>query len=230
MPHSAKILLVEDDAVIADAIASGLRDESFSVAVARDGTTGLWQAEQGAWDLVILDWWLPGLDGLALLESIRGQGMDTPVLMLTARDAVDDRVRGLGAGADDYLCKPFAFEELLARANALLRRSAGRSPLVRHEDVVVDLGRLRAWRGGSELSLSPRGVELLGYFVQHPDRPLSRHEVFEAIWREPYDPASRSLDVHVVTLRRQLERHGPRLLHTLRGIGFRFSRYPGGGQ
>src|SRR5438105_4030222 len=165
-----RILLIEDEAQIADFVVRGLREEGFTVEHAADGDGGWHALKTGSWDAVLLDWWLPGEDGLALLRRFRQSNRDTPVLFLTARDAVSDRVRGLDSGADDYLCKPFAFEELLARVRALTRRRQ-RSGDVRlmHLDVSVDLATQRALRAGHPLDLTAKEQALLTFFLRHPD-------------------------------------------------------------
>jgi two-component system copper resistance phosphate regulon response regulator CusR len=217
-----RILLVEDDAGIADFLVRGLREEGFTVEHAAHGDDG-WHAMQGGpWDLVVLDWLLPGPDGLTLLRRFRESDQDTPVLFLTARDAVSDRVRGLDAGADDYLCKPFAFVELLARVRSLTRRRERGSTLLRHLDVSLDLATHRAERGGSRLDLTAKEHALLVLFLRHPGEVLSRTRIYEQVWDQRYDGLSNTLEVHVMELRRKLEIHGPRLIHTLRGRGYVF--------
>lgn len=217
-----RLLVVEDDPQIADFIVRGLREEGLLVEHARDGYTG-WHALTGSsWDVVLLDWWLPGLDGLTLLTRLRQGGDATPVLFLTARDAVSDRVIGLEAGADDYLCKPFAFAELLARVHALGRRrpaSAVPHVLPAH-DIELDLAAQRARRSGQALELTAKEQALLATFLRHPDQVLSRTRLYEQVWQERYDGRSNTLQVHVMELRRKLEAHGPRVIHTLRGRGY----------
>lgn len=216
-----RILLVEDDVEIAEFLAQGLREEGFLVELARDGHSGGHALSTSTWDLVILDWWLPGPDGITLLRQFRASGKSTPVLFLTARDAVAQRVEGLNAGADDYLCKPFAFEELLARVQALLRRLPGRTGTEwRHHDIMVDLSTNRAERAGKPLGLTTREQALLLYFLRHPGEVLSRTRLYEQVWQEQYDGLSNTLEVHVMELRKKLEAHGPRLLHTVRGRGY----------
>jgi two-component system copper resistance phosphate regulon response regulator CusR len=218
-----RILLVEDEPGIAGFVVRGLREEGFAVEHAADGPGGLHALRGGTWDAVLLDWWLPGLDGLAVLKRYRAEGGADPVLILTARDAVSDRVRGLDAGADDYLCKPFAFEELLARVRALARRPArDRGTAVAVADVTADLATQRATRAGHRLDLTAREYALLVYFLRHPDEVLSRTRIYAAVWDERYDGLSNTLEVHVKELRRKLEAHGPRLIWTLRGRGYRF--------
>lgn len=218
---SFRILLVEDDLEIAGFIAQGLREEGFLVEQVQDGHSGGHALSTSTWDLIILDWWLPGPDGLTLLRQFRQSGKTTPVLFLTARDAVAQRVEGLQAGADDYLCKPFAFEELLARVQALLRRLPGRTGTEwRHLDIVLDLSINRADRAGKPLGLTAREQSLLLFFMRHPREVLSRTRLYEQVWQEQYDGLSNTLEVHVSELRRKLEAHGPRLIHTIRGRGY----------
>ncbi|MBY0523691.1 MAG: response regulator transcription factor [Gemmataceae bacterium] len=216
-----RILLIEDDAEIAEFVAQGLKEEGHLVELANDGHSGGHALSSSHWDLVILDCWLPGPDGITLLRQFRGEGKSTPVLCLTARDAVAQRVEGLNAGADDYLCKPFAFEELLARVQALLRRLPGRTGSEwRHYDVVLDLAINRAERAGKPLGLTAREQALLLHFMRYPGEVLSRTRLYEQVWQEHYDGLSNTLEVHVMELRRKLEAHGPRLIHTVRGRGY----------
>jgi two-component system copper resistance phosphate regulon response regulator CusR len=226
-----RILVVEDETEIADFLVRGLREEGFTVEHAGDGDSG-WQALQGqTWDLVLLDWWLPGQDGLALLRRHRHQGGDTPVLFLTARDAVSDRVQGLDSGADDYLCKPFAFTELLARVRALTRRHGrGGATVLTYQDVRLDLVSHRAERAGQPLDLTAKEYALLVFFLRHPGEVLSRTRIYEQVWDERYDGLSNTLEVHVMDLRRKLEAHGWRLIHTLRGRGYVFGDDPAAGR
>lgn len=218
-----RILVVEDEAELADFVVRGLREEGFAVEHAADGVQAGESIASGDWDLVVLDWWLPGEDGLALLRRYRAGGGAAPVLFLTARDAVADRVRGLDGGADDYLCKPFAFDELLARARALLRRR-DRTPelTLSRGDVAVDLATQRARRGGHFLDLTAKELALLTFFLRHPGRVLSRTRIYDHVWDENFDGLSNTLEVHVMELRRKLEAHGPRVIHTLRGRGYLF--------
>jgi two-component system copper resistance phosphate regulon response regulator CusR len=217
-----RILVVEDEPQIADFVVRGLREEGFSVEHAADGDSGWHALSTASWDVVLLDWWLPGPDGLTLLRRLRQTDRATPVLFLTARDAVPDRVRGLDAGADDYLCKPFSFEELLARVRALSRRREGGTAVLRHADICVDLATQRVERAGAPLELTSKEQALLVFFMRHPGEVLSRTRIYESVWDERYDGLSNTLEVHVMELRRKLEAHGPRLIHTLRGRGYRF--------
>jgi two-component system copper resistance phosphate regulon response regulator CusR len=223
-----RVLVVEDEPAIADFVARGLREEGFTVELAADGDAGWHHLRTAGWDVVLLDWWLPGPDGLTLLRRLRQAGDPTPVLMLTARDAVPDRVRGLDAGADDYLCKPFAFEELLARVRALARRPAkGADAVLSHAGVRIDLTTHRADRGGHKLDLTAKEEALLVFFLRHPGEVLGRTRIYEHVWDERYDGVSNTLEVHVMELRKKLEAHGPRLIHTARGRGYAFGEDPG---
>jgi DNA-binding response OmpR family regulator len=222
-----RVLVVEDEAAIADFLVRGLREEGFTVEQAGDGESAWAALRGGGWDVVLLDWWLPGVDGLTLLRRLRQQDRRTPVLFLTARDAVPDRVRGLDAGADDYLCKPFAFDELLARVRALARRRDGGEALLAHAGVRLDLATRRADRDGRPLDLTAKEEALLLFFLRHPGEVLSRTRIYEHVWDERYDGLSNTLEVHVTQLRRKLEAHGPRLIHTLRGRGYLFGAPPG---
>jgi two-component system copper resistance phosphate regulon response regulator CusR len=216
-----RILVVEDEDPIADFLVRGLREEGFTVERACDGEEGWHLLRTGSWDVVLLDWWLPGLDGLTLLRRFRQAGRTTPVLFLTARDAVSDRVRGLDNGADDYLCKPFAFEELLARVRAMARRGEhATSPCLSYDDVRLDLATHRAERRGKRLDLTAKEQALLVLFLRHPNEVLSRTRIYEQVWDERYDGLSNTLEVHIMDLRRKLDAHGPRLIHTLRGRGY----------
>ncbi len=216
-----RVLLVEDDASLARSIVEGLSDEGFDVARAADGDAAREALRAGEWDLVVLDWWLPGLDGLEVLDGHRRQGGTAPVLFPAARDAVSDRVRGLDGGADDYLCKPFAFDELLARARALIRR--GRSAQVTtlsYGDVRVDLIAQKAERAGHPLELTAKELALLVFFLRHPAEVLPRPRIYGHVWGEDYDFVTNTLDVHIMGLRRALEARGPRLIQTIRGRGY----------
>ena len=216
-----RILVVEDEAKIADFLIRGLREEGYAVEHAADGASAWNALRTGEWDLVLLDWWLPDQDGLTILQRFRQIGRHTPVLFLTARDAVSDRVRGLDAGADDYLVKPFAFEELMVRVRALVRRrDAAESTTLIYRDVRVDLATQRAERDGHALHLTAKEHALLIFFLRHAGQVVSRTRIYEHVWDERYDGLSNTLEVHIKELRRKLESHGPRLIHTLRGRGY----------
>jgi two-component system, OmpR family, copper resistance phosphate regulon response regulator CusR len=219
-----RILVIEDENAIADFVVRGLREEGFTVERAADGDEGWHRLARESWDVVLLDWWLPGPDGLTLLRRFRQTGNRTPVLFLTARDAISDRVRGLNGGADDYLCKPFAFEELLARVRALARRpDQAAGAVLTYQDVRLDLATQRVERGGHRLELTAKEYALLVFFLRHPGEVLTRTRIYEHVWDDRYDGLSNTLEVHVMELRRKLEAQGPRLIHTLRNRGYRFA-------
>jgi len=222
-----RVLVIEDDTAIADFLTRGLREEGFNVVHAPDGQEGRFRLKNETWDVVLLDWWLPGVDGVTLLRQFRDAGGDSRVLMLTARDAVSDRVTGLDSGADDYLCKPFAFEELLARVRSLVRRQGQRAGLtLSSNDVSVDLAAHRAVRAGQPLDLTIKEQSLLTFFMRHPGQVLSRSRIYEQVWDERYDGLSNTLEVHIMELRKKLEEHGPRLIFTVRGRGYVFGNDP----
>ena len=217
----SRILIVEDEPRIADFLLRGLREEGYTVEHAADGVSASVALRMGEWDLVVLDWWLPGEDGIEVLREFRGYNRATPVLFLTAKDAVADRIEGLDAGADDYLGKPFAFDELLARLRSLLRRGVrSQGTSIAYSDVRVDLASQRATRAGRPLDLTAKEFSLLVYFLRHPRQVLSRTRIYEAVWDERFDGLSNTLEVHVKELRRKLELHGPRLIQTRRGSGY----------
>ena len=218
---SSRILVVEDEARIADFLVRGLGEEGYHVELAADGPSARVALQSGVWDLVLLDWWLPGEDGIQVLRRFRQNNRTTPVLFLTARDAVPQRVEGLDAGADDYLTKPFAFDELLARVRALLRRPEQSTSLVlEFGDIHADLGSQRATRGGAAVDLTAKEFSLLCLFLRYPGKVLSRTRIFDAVWNEQYDGLSNTMEVHVKELRRKLEAFGPRVIHTRRGRGY----------
>lgn len=219
-----KILVIEDDARTAQALRDGLRGEGFQVAVARTGEEGSAALSAEPCDLVVLDWMLPGRDGIEILKALRAQGRGTPVLLLTARDTVEDRVLGLDSGADDYLVKPFAFAELLARIRALLRRSGPEKPLrCQVADLVLDLETREVTQSGRALSLTPREFDLLAYLLRYHGQTVTRQMLARDVWRETHrsTPLDNVIDVHVAHLRCKVdEGHTTKLLHTVRGVGF----------
>jgi two-component system, OmpR family, copper resistance phosphate regulon response regulator CusR len=222
-----RILVIEDDNEIADYLVRGLREEGFTLERAADGDAGWHHLRTATWDVVLLDWWLPATDGLTLLRRFRQSDQTTPVLLLTARDAVSDRVRGLDNGANDYLCKPFAFEELLARIRVMTRhREQTQSTMLAFQNVHIDLVKHRAERAGKRLDLTAKEHALLVFFLRHPGEVLTRTRIYEHVWDERYDGLSNTLEVHVMELRRKLEAHGPRLIHTLRNRGYVFGDEP----
>jgi two-component system copper resistance phosphate regulon response regulator CusR len=222
-----RLLIVEDEAKIAKFLVKGLREEGYTVEHADNGNAA-WQAlRAGHWDLILLDWWLPDQDGLTLLQRFRQADRRTPVLFLTARDAVSDRVRGLDAGADDYLSKPFSFDELLARIRALIRRRESvEGTMLAYRETRVDLATGRAERDGHALDLTAKEQALLVFFLRYPGQVLTRARIYENVWDERYDGISNTLEVHVKELRRKLEAHGPRLIQTLRNRGYLLGEPP----
>lgn len=218
---SSRILVVEDERRIADFLVRGLTEEGYSVELAEDGRMAWNRLQSETWDLVLLDWWLPGEDGVQILRRFRQKNRATPVLFLTARDGISERVTGLDAGADDYLTKPFAFEELLARVRALLRRRDQSDPLtIEFEDIRIDLATQRAVRGGNSLDLTTKELALLSFFLRNPRKVLTRTRIYESVWDEHFDGFSNTLEVHVKELRHKLEAHGPRVIYTRRGMGY----------
>lgn len=218
----ARILIVEDEPAIAEALRQGLSDEMHVVDVADDGPEGLWAAEGGAYDVVVLDLMLPGIDGVEICRRLRGKGVDTPILMLTARDTIHDIVGGLDAGAHDYVTKPFRFEEVLARVRALLRTRAGAlANVVEVGDLRVDTVAHRAWRGPAELVLTAQEWRLLECLALRAGQIVSRDRLTEALWSHDSDPESNVLEVLVSSLRRKMDGDCvPRLIHTVRGAGY----------
>ena len=219
-----RILVVEDERKVAKAIQEGLEGNSYSVAVAHTGEDGFFLANSEHFDLVVLDMMLPGRNGIEVLSAIRKQGHKIPVLLLTARDSIEDRVLGLDAGADDYLVKPFAFPELLARLRALLRRGKTESVgTLRVQDLEMNLVSRSVKRGTRPIDLTPREFELLEYLLRHQGQVISREMLSRDIWKEQvrHTPLDNVIDVHMVRLRRKVdEGFSIKLLHTVRGVGF----------
>ena len=221
MPHT--VLVVDDDTAIRDAVDRALRLEGYSVSVAGDGLRALQKLESDGCDAVVLDIGLPTLDGLAVCRRLRDRGRRTPILLLTARDAVSDRVAGLDAGADDYLVKPFALDELLARVRALIRRAepAGGEEALHFADVVLDPTLVEVRRGDRLVELTRTEYHLLELFLHNPRRVLTRSVIFTRVWGYDFGEASNSLDVYIGYLRRKLEAGGEaRIIHTVRGFGY----------
>ncbi|MBS0658896.1 MAG: response regulator transcription factor [Verrucomicrobia bacterium] len=221
-----RILIAEDDRKLAEFMVNGLRENSFSVDHAADGSEALALALKSSYDTAVIDVMLPSLDGLDLIRQLRREKADTPVLVLSALASVDDRVRGLNAGADDYLTKPFSFSELLARVHALIRRATRTSEPSRLSagDLVIDLLAREVTRGGQKVDLAGREFALLEYLVRHAGRPVTKTMLLEHVWDYSFDPQTNVVDVVVCRLRQKLERDlpGPRLIHTLRGVGYVF--------
>ena len=219
-----RILVVEDDKKVASFLEKGLREEGYSVDVAHDGEDGLMKAHVHDYDLLLLDVMLPGKTGFEIVRELRTRENAVPVLMLTARDAQDDVVMGLDAGADDYLTKPFGFGELLARVRALLRRGGSTRPdRLLYDDVELDRVKHQAFRAGARLDLTPKEFQLLEFFLLNTERVVRRTELLEKVWDLHFDPMSNVVDVHVGHLRRKLRDAGEDpLVHTVRGVGYVF--------
>jgi DNA-binding response OmpR family regulator len=217
-----RILIIEDDRKAARLLARGLQEERFVVDVAHSGEAGDEMASINNYDVIVLDWMMPGRDGLVVCRDLRERGISTPILMLTARDSLEDRVTGLNTGADDYLTKPFGFSELLARIHALLRRSdATRSVLLRVADLTLDPLSRRVTRGGVPISLTPKEYAILEVLMRRPGEAVSRASLAERVWEAEPATLSNLLDVHVSHLRRKIDvEHQPQLLHTVRGGGY----------
>jgi len=219
-----RALIVEDDAGLAGILREGLAEHHVEAAVASTFAEGRERAVLGAWDVVVLDVMLPGGSGFDLCTQLRRRGLRTPILMLTARDTVDDRVAGLDAGADDYLTKPFAFRELLARIRALARRGPALVPeTLSVADLEVDLGARRVSRGGRPIQLTAKEFALLEFFVRHAGQVVDRAAITAHVWDENHDPFTNVLEVLVRRLRRKIDDpYARKLIHTLRGAGYRF--------
>jgi two-component system OmpR family response regulator len=218
-----RVLVVEDSAAMASVIQRGLQEEGFAVDVAADGTEGLWMALEWDYDVVVLDAMLPGLDGFEVCRRMRSGRRWTPVLMLTARTSVDDRVTGLNAGADDYLVKPFALRELVARLQALLRRGTTSRPTVLEcGDLTLDPVSRVVTRAGTELDLTAKEFAILELFMRHPGEVLTRTRVLDHVWDMAFDPSSNIVDQYIGYLRRKIDKpFGREDLTTLRGAGYR---------
>ena len=219
-----RLLLIEDEAKLASYLRQGLSEEGFVVETASNGVDGLHMATQGHYDLIVLDGMLPGIDGLGVLAALR-HSRDTPVLRLTARGAVEDRVKGLQSGADDYLTKPFAFSELVARLHVLMRRGktggASEPTVLRLHDLELDLLKRRATRAGKRLDLSAKEFNLLALFLRRPGEVLSRTEIAEQVWDMNFDSNTNVVEVAIRRLRSKLdEPYEVNLLHTVRGMGY----------
>jgi two-component system OmpR family response regulator len=218
-----RVLIVEDDATIADFVAKGLSEAGYAVDVAADGERGIELATTGGYDVAIVDLMLPKVDGLTLIDRVRGRNIRTPVLILSARRTVDDRVRGLQSGGDDYLTKPFAFAELLARVQALIRRSTGTTEPSRLSvgDLSLDLLTRRTERASRVLDLRPREYSLLEYLMRNPGRVLTKTMILSHVWGYNFNPGTNVVDVLVSRLREKIDRDfEPKLLHTVRGVGY----------
>jgi two-component system OmpR family response regulator len=218
-----RVLIVEDDVSIASFISRGLSEAGFAVDIAQTGHDGLFKAQSSDYDAAVVDLMLPGRDGLSIVSELRRSGVRTPVLILTARRSVEDRVRGLEAGADDYLVKPFAFPELLARVQALIRRAQGTPDAVEFTVGDLHLNRLtrRVERAGREIELRPREFTLLELMMRNAGRVVSKTMILSHVWGYDFDPGSNVVDVLVFRLRDKIDRDfSPPLLHTVRGVGY----------
>jgi two-component system, OmpR family, response regulator len=226
-----RILIVEDEVKLASLIRKGLREEGLLADVAIRGEDALWMAGASTYDVIVLDVMLPGIDGFETCRRLRGEGTRTPILMLTARDAVDDRIAGLDTGADDYLTKPFDFGELLARLRALARRgTAEHAPLLRVGDLELDPARRRVRRAATEIPLSTKEFQLLEVFMRHPGEVLSRYQLLEHAWDYEYENRSNVVDVYVRYLREKVDRpFHVESIETVRGAGYRMRAVSGAG-
>jgi two-component system response regulator MprA len=216
-----RLLIVEDDAAVRQALVRALETEGYELALAEDGAQALAMMAQAPADAIVLDVMLPGIDGLEVARRLRAARNPVPILMLTARGAVGDRVAGLDAGADDYLVKPFALEELLARLRALLRRASGGNGGLALADLFLDPGTREVTRGGRQLELTVTEFNLLELFLRNPRQVLRRSLIYDRVWGYDFGPDSHALDVYIGYLRRKLEAGGEaRLIHTVRGVGY----------
>jgi two-component system, OmpR family, response regulator len=223
-----RVLIVEDEAKLAKLLERGLREEGYAADIAARGEDALWMAGAASYDVLVLDVMLPGIDGFEVCRRLRHDGVWVPVLMLTARDDLDDRVTGLDAGADDYLAKPFAFDELLARLRALTRRSAVERPVVLEVgELRLDPAAHRAWRGDVEIQLSAKEFALLELFMRRPGAVLTRHQLLDAAWDMAFESRSNIVDVYIRYLREKIDRPFARdSLETVRGVGYRLRSDP----
>jgi DNA-binding response OmpR family regulator len=222
------VLLVEDDRKAARVLRRGLQEEGFTVDIAHAGEDGEYQAEINDYDVIVLDWLMPGKPGIDVCRDLRARGVTTPILMLTAKDALTDRVTGLNTGADDYLTKPFAFVELLARIRALLRRGEGtRTPVLKVGDLVLDQVSHRVTRGERRIVLTNKEYALLEYLMRHAGRVVTRTELGEHVWQEEHDTLTNLVDVHMSHVRRKVDGGvATPLIHTVRGRGYRVGNEP----
>jgi two-component system OmpR family response regulator len=220
-----RLLVVEDEPRMARLLARGFSEEGYATDVATDGPDGLWHATENDYDAIVLDVMLPGMDGFSVCRELRAARRWAPILMLTARDAIDDRVRGLDAGADDYLAKPFSFAELSARVRALVRRGTEPRPVVIEVgDLRLDPAQRRAWRGEAELTMSPKEMSLLELFMRRPNEVITRTQILNHVWDFAYDGLSNVVDQYVSYLRKKIDKpFGRNDLRTVRGVGYRLS-------
>ncbi|HTP66635.1 MAG TPA: response regulator transcription factor [Geobacteraceae bacterium] len=219
-----RILVVEDEKKVLSFIKRGLEEEKYAVETAMDGEEGLKMALEKAYDLIVLDWMLPRKDGLAMVKELRAKKTMTPVLMLTAKDSVEDIVAGLDSGSDDYLTKPFAFAELLARVRALLRRAElDRGAEIRFADLRLDPVTHKVWRRDKEIGLTAKEYGLLEYFMRNPNKVVTRTMIADHVWDYTFDSFTNIIDVYVNYLRKKIDRNAEKkLIHTVRGVGYIF--------
>ncbi|HKK01736.1 MAG TPA: response regulator transcription factor [Desulfuromonadales bacterium] len=217
-----RILVVEDEKKVASFIKRGLEEENFSVDVAHDGEEGLQMGESNPYDLILMDIMLPKMDGLSVIKELRKKEINTPMLCLTAKDAVEDIVSGLNSGSDDYLTKPFAFAELLARVRALVRRGAkDRGAEIHFADLRLDPVSHKVWRSNKEIELTAKEYALLEYFIRNPNQVLTRTMIAEHVWDYSFDSFTNIIDVYVNYLRKKIDRDfDKKLIHTVRGVGY----------
>ena len=220
--NNMRLLVIEDEQKVANFIRQGLEEEGYAVDHAADGVSGLQIGLEGLHDVIVLDVMLPRLDGLSVLQQLRQANVATPVLLLTVRATIEDKVLGLDAGADDYLTKPFAFEEFVARVRALLRRRAETAPpILQVADLALDPARRVVSRGGRKIDLTPREFALLDYFMRNPDRVLTRTMIANRVWDYTFDTTTNVIDVYVNYLRKKIDSgHDSKLIHTVRGVGY----------
>jgi len=217
-----KILVIEDDRTVGQYVTRGLEEQHYSAELVSDGRAGLEAARGGHWDLIILDLRLPGLSGIELLHTLRDGGIGTPILVLTAQDSVEGKVDALRAGADDYVTKPFAMQELVARVEAIGRRPKDLAPpVLQLADLVIDAGSREVRRGGVRIDLTPKEYEVLVHLVSHPGRVMSRTLITEYVWDYHFDPGTNIVDVVINRLRKKIDQgREPKLIHTVRGVGY----------
>jgi len=217
-----RILVIEDDRTVGQYVAHGLIEHRYSAELVADGREGLEKAGTGQWDLIVLDLRLPGISGLDLLRTLRDRGISTPVLVLTAQDSVEFKVDALSIGADDYVTKPFAMAELIARVEAISRRPKELAPpVLQVADLRIDTGARSVTRGGSEIELTPKEYAVLAYLVRHQGRVMSRTLITEYVWDYHFDPGTNIVDVVINRLRKKIDSgREPKLIHTMRGVGY----------
>jgi DNA-binding response OmpR family regulator len=226
--NQMRLLVVEDYRPLQRSLTKGLSEAGFAVDTTGDGEEGLWYASSNDYDVIILDLMLPGMDGLTILKKLRAKGKKSHILILTAKDTLQDRVTGLDLGADDYLVKPFAFEELLARVRALLRRSyLQKNPRIKIKDLWIDLTTQKVWRGREEIQLTPRQYALLEYLAMRQGQTVSRTDIWEHVYEFKSTATSNVVDVYIGYLRKKIERPGKApLIHTIRGRGYTLGIQP----